>query len=299
MHLRLSPVALLAALATLPLAAHAENWSNWRGPAYNGSSPETDLPQTWSATEGIKWKTPLPGASGATPAVWGDSVFVSSTDPAKNLLLLCLDRKDGKVRWQKQIVEAGDVERGRNNMASPSPVTDGKAVYILNRTGDLAAFDFDGKVLWQRNLGKDYGKFSINWIYGSSPLLYAGRLYIQVLQRSPAPPDYPGIGSTTGDRESYLLALRTGDGPDALEARAADGCESRIHGILRHSHAVCGAQRQGADPHRGRRLPERPRSRHGRRALAGLRAQPEAWRSDAPRAQSRQCGRARHRLRPS
>ncbi len=209
--MNIRPFCLLFAMASA-ISAQAENWSNWRGPAFNGSSPETGLPQTWSETEGIKWKTPLPGPSGATPAIWGDSVFVSSTDANRNLLLLCLNRQDGKIRWQKQLVEAGDVVRGRNNMASPSPIADGKAVYILFGTGDLAAFDFDGKLLWQRSLGKDYGKFSINWIYGSSPLLYDGKLYVQVLQRSPAPPDYPGIGDATGDRESYLLALNPANG---------------------------------------------------------------------------------------
>jgi hypothetical protein len=50
-------------------------------------------------------------------------------------------------------------------------------------------------------------RFAIMWIYGASPLLYDGKLYVQVLQRSPAPPDYPGIGGSGGDRESYLLAL--------------------------------------------------------------------------------------------
>jgi outer membrane protein assembly factor BamB len=92
-------------------------------------------------------------------------------------------------------------------MASPSPVTDGKTVWVLFGTGDMAALDFSGKVLWQRNLGADYGKFAIMWLYGSSPLLFDGRLYVQVLQRSPAPADYPGLAGAAGDRESYLLAL--------------------------------------------------------------------------------------------
>ena len=148
----------------------------------------------------------MPGLSGATPVVWGDSIFVSSPDANKNLLLLCVDRKDGKIRWQKQLA-TGNVEKGRGNMASPSPVTDGKSVFALYGTGDLAALDFTGKILWQRNLGADYGRFAIMWIYGSSPLLHNGKLYIQVLQRSPAPPDYPGLAGSAGDRESYLLAL--------------------------------------------------------------------------------------------
>lgn len=195
------------ALLALGFTAQAANWPQWRGPDFNGSSPETGLPSSFSATEGIKWKLPLPGPSGATPAVWGDHIFVSTPDENKNLLLLSVNRKDGKLQWQKQIAEGANIDKGKGNMASPSPVTDGKTVYALYGTGDIAALDFSGKVLWQRNLGQDYGKFAVMWIYGSSPLLFDGKLYIQVLQRSPAPPDYPGMGGAAGDRESYLLAL--------------------------------------------------------------------------------------------
>lgn len=183
----------------------ADNWPQWRGPAFNGTSTETNLPETWTR-ESAKWATPLPGPSGATPAVWSDSIFVTSPDKEKNLLLFCIDRKDGAVRWQKQLA-TGDINKGKGNMASPSPITDGKTVWALFGTGDLAALDFRGNILWQRHLGEEYGRFSINWIYGSSPLLYDGRLYIQVLQRNPAPPDYPGLAGGSPERESYLLAL--------------------------------------------------------------------------------------------
>jgi len=196
----------IAAAFALSLAARAENWPQWRGPAFNGSSTETGLPETWTK-ETVKWTAKLPGPSGATPVVWGDRIFVSSPDADKNLLLLCYNRQDGSLVWKQQIAEGGDITKGRGNMASPSPIVDGKTVYILFGTGDLAALDFNGKTLWHRNLGADYGRFSINWIYGSSPLLFDGRLYIQVLQRNPAPPDYPGLAGGSADRESYLLAL--------------------------------------------------------------------------------------------
>lgn len=201
------PMKLLATLAALAvtLTAHA-NWPQWRGPALDGTSPEKGLPLEWSAEKGVKWKAPMPGFSGATPAIWGDYVFVSSPDANKNLLLLCLNKKDGSVRWQKQLAE-GDINKGKGNMASPSPVTDGKTVWVLFGTGDLAALDYSGNVLWQRSLAAEYGKFAIMWIYGSSPLLYEGRLYVQVLQRSPAPADYPGLAGSGGERESYLLAI--------------------------------------------------------------------------------------------
>ncbi len=202
----LSPLRLAAVTLAFTFTASAENWPQWRGPNLDGTSPEKNLPVEWSVEKGVKWKTPLPGFSGATPAIWGDSIFVSSPDENKNLLLLCLNKKDGTVRWKVQLGE-GDINKGKGNMASPSPVTDGKTVWALFGTGDLAALDFQGKILWKRNLGTDYGKFAIMWLYGSSPLLFDGRLYVQVLQRSPAPADYPGLAGSAGDRESYLLAL--------------------------------------------------------------------------------------------
>jgi outer membrane protein assembly factor BamB len=200
----------MAAFA-LSCATQAENWGHWRGPAFNGSTTETGLPETWSKTEGVAWVTPMPGPSGATPVVWGDSVFVSSPDAEKNLALLCLDRKDGKVRWQKTVA-AGDRNKGRNNMASPSPVTDGKSVFVIFATGDLAAFDFSGKELWHRYLAKEYGRFANMWLYGASPLLYDGRLYVQVLQRNPVPPDYTTAFDGKPDRESFLLCIDPASG---------------------------------------------------------------------------------------
>jgi outer membrane protein assembly factor BamB len=162
----------------------AANWPQWRGPELNGSTSETNLPATWSKTENVLWSAPLPGPSHATPIVWDDSVFVNTPDADANLLLMCLDRHSGAVRWQKQVA-VGNRVAGRNNMASPSPVTDGNTVWTMFGTGNLAAFDFSGKQLWARSLTKEYGRFILNWIYGSSPLLYKGRLYVEVLRRVP------------------------------------------------------------------------------------------------------------------
>src|ERR1017187_9888958 len=114
----------LALLIILPVGA--ENWTQWRGPYFNGSTTELGLPTQWSKTEHGVWVAPMPGYSSATPVVWEDCVFASSPDEQKNLLLLCLDRKTGQVRW-KRVVSGGDLQKGRNNMASPSPVTDGKS----------------------------------------------------------------------------------------------------------------------------------------------------------------------------
>jgi outer membrane protein assembly factor BamB len=206
-------VALFGALFTTTRVAAAADWPQWRGPDLTGSSPDKGFAKSWNATEGVRWRTPLPGFSGATPAVWGDRIFVSSPNADKDLLLLCVNRKDGKILWQK-VLSTGDTTKGKTspNMTSPSPVTDGKSVYVLYGTGDFVALDFEGKILWQRNLATEFGRFSLMWLYGSSPLLFEGRLYLQVLQRDPVPPDYTHALDGKPGRESFLLCLNAADG---------------------------------------------------------------------------------------
>ncbi|MEQ1850097.1 MAG: PQQ-binding-like beta-propeller repeat protein [Chthoniobacteraceae bacterium] len=198
------PILVLLSLLSV---THAADWAQWRGPNFNGTSPETGLPSKWSTTEGVKWSLDMPGVSGATPIVSGGLVFVMSPDADNKQWLIAVDRKTGKVAWKHNIAD-GALSKGRGNSTSPSPVTDGRTVWALVGTGQLAAFDFSGKEIWTRDLAKDYGKFNINWVYGSSPLLYGGKLYVLVLQRTPADGSYPGIEEADkGDRESYLLAL--------------------------------------------------------------------------------------------
>ena len=203
-----SRTTLAIILAAGIMGAHnlrAENWGHWRGPAFNGSTTETGLPTNWSTNEKRRMGRPDARLQRRDTIIWGDRIFVSSPDADKNLVLICLNRKDGKELWQKTVA-VGDRVKGRNNMASPSPVTDGKSVFVIFGTGDLAAYDFDGNEQWTRNLAKEYGRFANMWLYGASPLFFEGKLYIQVLERNPVPPDYtlPAIDGKT-DRESYLL----------------------------------------------------------------------------------------------
>ncbi len=194
----------LLALVRVAAAPSETDWPNWRGPHFDGSSSATGLPTDFSAAKAT-WTSPLPGPAGSTPITWGGRIFLTAPDASKNLNLLCLDQASGKALWS-QSVAVGDKEKGRNNLAAPSPVTDGERVIALFGTGDLAAFDFDGKLLWQRQLYKDYGRFAIMWLYGSSPLLYDGTLYLQVLQRDEMPGDYPFFDGKPA-RESFLLGL--------------------------------------------------------------------------------------------
>jgi outer membrane protein assembly factor BamB len=171
----------------------ADNWPQWRGPSLNGLSVEKNLPVRWSKNENITWSLPLPAWSGSTPIVWGDRIFLNVAEN-NELYLWSVDRARGVPVW-KQRLGGGNVRMMKQNMSSPSPVTDGKAVWVMTGTGILKAFDFAGKELWMRDIQKDYGVFGLMHGYGSSPLLYEDALYVQVLH-----------GMRTDD-PSYLLRI--------------------------------------------------------------------------------------------
>ena len=170
----------ILAVSVLSLSVvRAENWPQWRGPNLNGVSNEKNLPVKWSAEENVAWKVAMPGLSGSTPIIWRDRIFVSVAE-GDNLALWCIARNNGEVVW-KQPLGAGNVKMRKHNMSSPSPVTDGRAVYVITGTGILKAFDFAGKELWTRDIQKEYGAFGLNWGYASSPLLFDDSLFVQVL----------------------------------------------------------------------------------------------------------------------
>lgn len=198
---RLSSILLFAHLG---LSAFSADWPQWRGPNFNGSSPEQNLSSPWSKTENVVWSIEMPGPSAATPVIWGDHVFVSSTDAkAKTLQAICIHRRAGKILWQHE-VGTGYARDEKSNFASPSPVTDGQRAIFFYGNGELVAFDVAGKKLWARNIQADYGDFAFQWTFAASPLLYGDKLYMQVLQR-----DVPvhGRGRKDGPIESFLLAL--------------------------------------------------------------------------------------------
>jgi outer membrane protein assembly factor BamB len=174
-------------------ALFAGNWPQWRGPNVNSVSDEKNLPVHWGKSENVAWRLPMPSRSGSTPIIWGENVFLNVADGDK-LELWCVNRVDGSIKW-KRSTSAGNHRINKQNMSSPSPVTDGANVWVLTGTGILKSFDFTGKELWMRDIQKDYGRFGHNWGYGSSALLHDGALYVPVLH-----------GMRTDD-PSYLLKI--------------------------------------------------------------------------------------------
>ena len=178
--------------------AYADNWPQWRGPFLNGVSSEKNLPVKWTGEDNIAWKLAMPAWSGSTPVIWRDRIFLNVAD-GDALYLWCVDKTKGAVLWKK-VLGNGNVKMRKQNMSSPSPVTDGNSVYVMTGTGILKGFDFNGNELWARDIQKDYGEFGLNWGYASSPLLFENSLYVQVLH-----------GMKTDD-PSYLLRIDTKTG---------------------------------------------------------------------------------------
>jgi outer membrane protein assembly factor BamB len=172
----------LTAIVLAVVSVSAENWPAWRGPLANGVSGEKALPLKWSTSENIAWKLPMPSRSGATPIIWNNHIFlnVATAMTTGDLELWAVDRHKGEPMWKRPL-GGGNNQQRKQNMSSPSPVTDGTTVWVMTGTGVLKAFDFKGNELWMRDVQRDYGRFGLNWGYASSPLLHEGALYIQVL----------------------------------------------------------------------------------------------------------------------
>jgi len=183
----------LGFIAITSAAPHADNWPQWRGPALNGTSSEKNLPVQWSKTDNITWRLTLPEWSGSSPIIWNDRIFLNVAE-GPSLSLWAVERSSGKPLWKKFLSDGNHQER-KQNMSTPSPVTDGRHVWIMTGTGILKAFDFAGTEIWARDIQKDYGRFGLNWGYASSPLLHEDALFMQVLH-----------GMKTDD-PSYVLRL--------------------------------------------------------------------------------------------
>jgi outer membrane protein assembly factor BamB len=184
-------------------AANAENWPGFRGPTRQGVSAETKVPTSWSATDSIVWKTPIDGQSWSSPIVWGDRVFVTTaTEEGQSFRLVCLDRKTGAIVWNNEILrQKTSFKSELNTYATATPVTDGKAVFVLAADGTFAAVSFDGKVLWKHQEFEYYSQHGL----GTSPILY-NELLIAAFDYSSTGPD-KFVGWQKPWDQSFILAV--------------------------------------------------------------------------------------------
>ncbi len=197
---------LLLALVFAGVPANAKTpddvWPQWRGPTHDSVCPTANLPTRWSNTEHVVWKTPLPGQGNSSPVIWKDAIFVTTHDTDR-LLLLRIDRASGNIVWQREVGKGTPRRKGppgpnrfhdENTMASPSPVTDGKHVWVHFGTGHLACYDFAGNCRWNINLTERFGPYTIWWGHANTPCL-VGDLLISVCMQDPK-----------GGGKSYVVA---------------------------------------------------------------------------------------------
>lgn len=194
--MRKSTTLLLMLIQTASVCA--DNWPTWRGRTSLGVSDEKDLPIRWSTTENVRWKSKLPFAGNSTPIIWGDRVFITQADDvtmwppkvpknfaggssagghaiAEKRSVMCFNRKDGTLLWQRDIPYKDDeITHPTNPFCSASPVTDGERVIACHGSAGLVCYDFDGKEQWRY----DIGKLEHLWGTASSPILH-GDLCIQ------------------------------------------------------------------------------------------------------------------------
>ncbi len=195
---------LVAAL----LPVDAGNWPQFRGPDGQGHSSETLIPTTWSASQGIAWKTPIPGESWSSPIVQGRHVFVTTaTDNGESCRVLALDRDSGRILWNTEVFrQVPRRKETRNSYATPTPATDGKRVYACFGDGSFAAVDYRGTVLWTNRSQPFYSQHGL----GTALMLHEG-LVIMSRDASSEGPDKK-VGWQTPWEKSYVVALdaRTG-----------------------------------------------------------------------------------------
>lgn len=194
---------IVACIVITGLAAlcPAGNWPNWRGPTGNGVAEAGQYPVEFSADSGLLWKVRLPGKGSSTPVVWGDDIFITcgiGQGEAGQDGVLCFDWT-GKQKWQ---VKLGPQRKGKHKNGSgsnPSVITDGERIVAYFKSGTVAGLGFDGKVLWKRNLQREYGKDTLWWDLGTSPVLADGKAVIAVMQAG----------------ESYVVAIDIATGKNA------------------------------------------------------------------------------------
>jgi len=176
----LSGVLTLAAVLAAPLAS--ANWPNWRGPEGNGVAPTGTPPTTWSETENVKWKVPIPGTGQSTPVIWDEKIILLTASEAGGgewaFEVVCMNKADGAILWKqtaaKEVPQEGHHPTG--SFAPYSAVTDGKFVWASFGSRGLHCYDLDGKHQWSKPLDKMTIKRGFG--EGSSPLLVENAIVI-------------------------------------------------------------------------------------------------------------------------
>lgn len=169
-------------------------WPKWRGISDSGSNPSGRYAIRWAEDSNLGWKLALPGKGCSTPIVLGRQILLTTPLDGQDAVI-SVDWK-GEISWQTTV---GKERKGRHRNGSgsnPSPATDGRGIYVYFKSGNLAGLDLEGRVKWRVNLQRRFGRDSLYWDIGTSPVL-AGRFVVVAVMH---------------DREGYLAAFEKSTG---------------------------------------------------------------------------------------
>lgn len=167
----------LALLLLLSLPVWAQDWPEFRGPSGQGHATERGLPLTWSETQHVKWKTPIPGKGWSSPAIQGDRIWLTTaTEDGKSLRVLCADRNTGAMQQNIEVfrLKAAATTHAKNSHASPTPILEGDKIYVHFGAMGTACLNTAGEILWKTKLEYDNGQHGP----GGSPVLYDNLLIV-------------------------------------------------------------------------------------------------------------------------
>lgn len=166
-------VLLLTSSITAQQKANPLDWPQFRGPNGSGLSDTTGLPLNFGPEKNVVWKTALPTGH-SSPVLSQTHIFLTALEQEK-LMTICLDRRNGKIIWKKEAPRPRKEKiDNRNHPASPSPVTDGKQVYVFFPEYGMLAYDSNGKELWRYPLGP----FNNAYGMGASPILVEDKVIL-------------------------------------------------------------------------------------------------------------------------
>jgi len=170
------------------VAAAEENWPNWRGPRQDGVAAGSGYVTSWRGGDPGKhvcWRVRLPGFGASTPAVWNDSVVLTCGIDGKDAVI-CFDRA-GQERWRRELAAERPGKHKKATGSNPSPVTDGRHVWVYFKSGELACLNLaDGGLLWRANLQERFGEDTLWWDLGTSPVLTDKAVVVAVMQSGPS-----------------------------------------------------------------------------------------------------------------
>lgn len=227
---------LVGTPASQGVAAREANWPQFRGLRASGVAEGFATVSEWDVAAGknIRWRVPVPGLAHSSPVVWGERIYLTTAlrkegeaeltvglygsvepvaDEGEQLFqVLCLDRKDGKVRWTQTAFEGEPSfpRHPKGSFAASTPATDGEHVLAFFGSEGLFCYDPDGKLLWKKDFGElDAGWYvmpTASWGFSASPVIHEGVVYLQV----------------DVQKGSFLAALRVSDGSELWRVPRAD-----------------------------------------------------------------------------